>query len=122
MSDLEDLLFLLRALRFDLAHKGIREVLDLSSRRGWRSSLRQQPLAFHVFSAWRARHGAPRRSPTLWSLGHLAHLLDQDLAAFLREGRDGDADQLPVVGGREAEVGLLDGPLDVPEGALVVGG
>src|SRR3989441_8409207 len=52
-------------------------------------------------------------------LGELVDDLDQLLAALLGERGDGDADDVAVVGGREAEVGGEDRLLDRLEEALV---
>src|SRR5437879_2118963 len=52
-------------------------------------------------------------------LGELVDDLDQLFAALLGERRDGDADDVAVVGGREAEVGREDRFLDRLEEALV---
>src|SRR5437016_3050341 len=61
-------------------------------------------------------HSFPtRRSSDL----HVAHDLDELLAAFLGQLRDRQPDQLAVVGRREAEVGLLDRLLDAFDRARV---
>src|SRR2546430_14400532 len=52
-------------------------------------------------------------------LGKLVDHLDQLLAALLGERGDGDADDIAVVGGREAQVGSEDRLLDGLEEALV---
>src|SRR5690242_8738009 len=54
-------------------------------------------------------------------LGDLPGDLDHVLAAFLGHLRDLQPDDVAVVVGREAEVGLLDGALDRLHGRLVVG-
>ena len=57
----------------------------------------------------------------LGSFDLFAALLDELLAALLSEGRNGDADDLAVVLGHDAEGGVDDGLLDGADGALVPG-
>src|SRR6478735_6160134 len=109
-SDLHDLRFLALQQLVDLVDVVVRELLDallgpvLLVAAG--VTLVDQLLEVVDRVAAHVAHG------DLPLLRHVAHDLDELLAPLLGQLRDRQPDQLAVVRGREAEIGLLDRPLD----------
>src|SRR3990172_11366003 len=103
---LHDLLFLLRQQLVDLFGQPIRDDLDDVLPlfdvilRGFLLPLLPLERLVGIPAS------VPDRHPTL--LGDLPNHLDQLLAAFLRQGRDRNPDELPVVGRRDAQIRLED--------------
>src|SRR5690242_12963751 len=118
-SDLHDLGFLALQQLVDLVHVLVGELLDaiLGAVLLVAADLAVVDELFEVVD--RVAPDVPDRDLAL--LRHLADDLDELLAPLLGQLRDRQADQLAVVGRRQAEVRLLDRALDRRDGARVEG-
>ena len=115
----EDLFFLAFEQLVDVLDLGVRELLQLGLCPALLVLARLAALAQVAQVVHAVAADVPDRHTAL--LGKLVHDLHELLAALLGQLRDREPDQVPVVGGREAEVGLQDRLLDRLDRGLVIG-